>query len=143
MDKKDTVDYFIKSTWHAINRMYNQKAQRFGISTSLAFVLLNIHTEFGTRATKIAPLIGLESTSLARMLKTMEQDGLIERQPDPEDGRAVRIFLTKSGLEKKKIAMDTVMEFNNQVRKVMTEEEFKCFVSVFNKINNVLDNIIL
>lgn len=141
MNKEDTVDYYIKNAWHAISRMYNQKAQAHGLSTSMAFVLLNIHPDFGTRATKIAPLIGLESTSLARMLKNMEETGLIERRSDPTDGRAVRIFLTDEGKRKKEIAMETVMVFNQKVAKTVTEREFKSFVKVFEKINKVLENI--
>ena len=141
MEKEETVDYYIKYAWHAISRMYNQKAQAYGLSTSMAFVLLNIHPDFGTRATKIAPLIGLETTSLARMLKNMEEGGLIERRSDPLDGRAVRIFLTSEGKKKKEIAMETVATFNKEIAKQISRKEFNSFVKVFEKINKVLENI--
>ena len=80
--------------------MYNQEAVKYDITTSIGFVLLNIH-EDGTPATKIAPLLGLESRSLTRMLKTMEEKGFIHRQPDASDKRLVRIFLTDKGKEKR------------------------------------------
>ena len=58
MKREETVDYNIKTAWHAINRMYNQEALKNDITTSIGFVLLNINSTEGTPATKIAPLIG-------------------------------------------------------------------------------------
>src|SRR3546814_15548188 len=96
MRREETVDYAIKATWHAIARMYHQQAGRHDITMSMGFVLLNIHAD-GTPATKIAPLMGLEARSLSRLLKTMEEKGLICRETDQEDKRKVRILLTKPG----------------------------------------------
>ena len=45
--------------------------------------------------------MGMESTSLSRLLNTMEERGYIERRPNPEDGRGVLIFLTEQGKEKR------------------------------------------
>ena len=117
MKREETVDYNIKTAWHAINRMYNQEAIKNEITTSIGFVLLNINSKEGTPATKIAPLIGLESRSLVRMLKSMEEKGLICRKADPSDKRLVRIFLTDKGKQKKEISRKTVMAFNEKVRR--------------------------
>src|SRR5688572_10114074 len=116
MRREDTVDHNIKTAWHAISRMYNQQAWKHDITTAIGFVLLNIHSDHGTPATKIAPLMGLEARSLTRMLKTMEEKGLIERIPDAVDKRSVRIFLTDLGKVKKEVSRETVLQFNNRVR---------------------------
>ena len=97
MKKEETIDFNIKSSWHAISRMYNQQAMRYGGTMSIGFALLNIHSEEGTPATKIAPLMGLETRSLTRLLKSMEEKGLIFKQNDEVDKRSVKIFLTKDG----------------------------------------------
>jgi DNA-binding MarR family transcriptional regulator len=101
MKPEETVDYNIKVAWHAISRMYNTQAAQNDITTSIGFVLLNIDQEKGTPATKIAPLLGLETRSLTRILRSMEEKGLIYKQGDSVDKRSVRIFLTPLGLEKK------------------------------------------
>jgi DNA-binding MarR family transcriptional regulator len=102
MKREETVDYHIKSAWHAISRMYNQKAAQEDFTTAIGFVLININSKEGTPATKIAPLMGLEARSLTRMLKSMEEKGLIFKKPDPIDKRSVRIFLTPEGKRKKR-----------------------------------------
>ena len=139
MRKEETVDYNIKTAWHAINRMYNQEALKNDITTSIAFVLLNIHSIEGTPATKIAPLIGLESRSLVRMLKSMEEKGLICRKADPLDRRLVRIFLTPKGQEKKDIAYKTVMAFNRYVCNKIPPEELMIFLKVIQQINQIVE----
>ncbi len=127
MTREETVDYHIKSAWHAISRMYNQQAAEEGFTTAIGFVLININSKEGTPATKIAPLIGLETRSLTRMLKTMEEKGLIYKKADPVDKRSVRIFLTDEGKEKKERSIHTIMDFNRQVREVVSEEELDIF----------------
>ncbi len=139
MKKEETVDYNIKTAWHAINRMYNQEALKNDITTSIAFVLLNINSTEGTPATKIAPLIGLESRSLVRMLKSMEEKGLICRRADPLDRRLVRIFLTPKGQEKKDIAYKTVIAFNQYVLKRIPVKELKIFFKVIQQINLMVE----
>ncbi len=139
MKKELTVDYNIKTAWHAIYRMYNQQALKNDFTTSVGYVLLNIDSKEGTPATKIAPLIGLESRSLTRMLKNMEEKGLITKQPDLNDRRSVRIVLTELGREKKEISRKTVLDFNNAVRATISEDKINTFFEVIDHINQIVE----
>ena len=139
MRKEETVDHHIKTAWHAISRMYNQQAGKYDITTSIGFVLLNIHAENGTPATKIAPLMGLESRSLTRMLKAMEEKKLIYREPDPVDKRSVRIFLTPLGKTKREVSRRTVLQFNQAVREEISMEKLDVFFDVLQSINQIID----
>ncbi|SHO62066.1 MarR family winged helix-turn-helix transcriptional regulator [Algoriphagus zhangzhouensis] len=141
MKREETVDYHIKSAWHAISRMYNQQAAEEGFTTAIGFVLININSKEGTPATKIAPMIGLETRSLTRMLKTMEEKGLIYKKPDLVDKRSVRIFLTDEGKKKKEISVRTIMDFNEQVREVIPASDLETFFSVFEKLQMVIDQV--
>ena len=140
MKREETVDFNIKATWHAIARMYNQEGQSRGITASTGFVLLNINPEFGTRATKIAPLMGLEATSLTRILKSMEEQKIIYRQPDPDDGRAVRVFLTEKGRENQEIAKKFVLGFNTKIRDQIALKDLSVFFHVINNINKIIES---
>lgn len=139
MKKEETIDFNIKSSWHAISRMYNQQAMRYGGTMSIGFALLNIHSEEGTPATKIAPLMGLETRSLTRLLKSMEEKGLIFKQNDEVDKRSVKIFLTKDGKKMKEKSRDTVLNFNAAVRRVVSSEELEVFFEVIRNVNKVIE----
>ena len=139
MKPEETVDYNIKVAWHAISRMYNTQAARYDITTSIGFVLLNIDQELGTPATKIAPLLGLETRSLTRILRSMEEKGLIYKQADTQDKRSVRIFLTELGLEKKEVSRQTVRHFNLKVREKIPQNQLDTFFKVAGQITSMIE----
>lgn len=139
MKREETIDHNIKAAWHAIARMYNQQASKQDITTSIGFVLLNISSKDGTPATKIAPLMGLESRSLTRVLKNMEEQKLIYRQPDLIDKRSVRIFLTDLGKKKKEVSRKTVLTFNEVVREHVSSDKLDVFFEVINQINKIIE----
>jgi DNA-binding MarR family transcriptional regulator len=140
MTREETIDHHIKTTWHAIARMYNQQASKQDITTSIGCVLLNISSREGTPATKIAPLMGLEARSLTRVLKNMETKGLIYRKPDEQDKRSVRIYLTPEGKQKKEVSRNTVLRFNEEVRKRIPQEKLEVFFDVINDVNKIIEN---
>ena len=139
MKPEETVDYNIKVAWHAISRMYNTQAAQNDITTSIGFVLLNIDQERGTPATKIAPLLGLETRSLTRILRSMEEKGLIYKQADSVDKRSVRIFLTPVGLEKKEISRQTVRHFNLKMREKIPQSQLDVFFKVAAQITGMIE----
>ncbi len=136
MKIRETVDYHLKATWHSLSKMYNQVATKYETSQTIGYVLMNIAKE-GTPATQIAKALGMEPTSLSRLLKNMEKKGLIYREADKEDKRVVRIFLTEVGVIKRKIAKNTVVQFNEKIMKKVSQKELKVFYKVINAINEL------
>ena len=139
MKREETIDYHIRAVWHAIARMYNQQAARDEATMAIGFVLLNIDTNEGTPATKIAPLMGLEPRSLTRILKTLENRGAIYREVDRTDKRSVRIFLTEDGKKGRERARETVLRFNEAVRSEIPEEKLIVFFDVIQNINKIIE----
>ncbi len=105
---------------------------------SVGFALLNIHSE-GTPATKIGPMMGLETRSLTRLLKSMEEKGLIYRETDKNDKRSVRIYLTKAGMKNKEKARDTVLRFNEAIREAISGQKLNVFFEVVQGINKMIE----
>ena len=138
MKKEKTIDFHIKWGWHAISRMYNAYAARFDITMAIGYVLLNIDAE-GTPATKIGPLLGMEPRSLVRMLKNLEERGLIRREVDESDKRFVRIYLTDIGREKREMAREGVILFNNVIREKIPLDKLVTFFEVMKDINRIVD----
>lgn len=139
MRKEETVDHNIKMAWHAIARMYNQQAVQYDATMSMGFVLLNINSDEGTPATKIAPLMGLEARSLTRLLKSMEEKKLIYREADKFDKRSVRVRLTKEGKIKKEKAREKVLRFNEVVRKEIPMGKLHVFFEVLQSITQLIE----
>lgn len=120
--------------------MYNEEAAKFETSMATGFALLSIDPENGTASTSLGPKMGMEATSLSRTLKSMQEKGLIERKPNPEDGRGVIIHLTEFGREKRAYSREKVLTFNEAIRKNVSEEKLESFYEVAGIINNMISN---
>ena len=138
--KDKTIDYLLRTTWLAVNKMYNEEASKFGTTMATGFTLLSIDPEYGTPSTSLGPIMGMEATSLSRILKKMEELGLIERKPNPEDGRGVLIHLTDFGKEKREYSRERVLTFNNTIKKHIPEEKLKHFQEVTETITELISN---
>src|ERR1700742_4689209 len=109
---QETIDYFLKVGWQTMANRYNQIVTDFGITQSIGYLLINIDEQEGTTVSEAAALLGLKSTSLSRMLKQLEEMGLIYRESNPGDKRSVKIYLTELGKEKRHLARGVVKQFN-------------------------------
>ncbi|WP_438973390.1 MarR family winged helix-turn-helix transcriptional regulator [Polaribacter sp.] len=138
MDKNKSIDHQLRATWQAVAKMYNEQAANYNSTMATAFVLLNIDKENGTPSTALGPLMGMEPTSLSRILKSMEEKGAISREKNPDDGRGVIIKLTTYGLEMRKFSKNHVYQFNNVIREHITEDELEAFFKVTVTINKLI-----
>ncbi len=139
MQKEKSIDHHLRATWQAVAKMYNEQASKHGSTMATAFVLLNIDVENGTSSTALGPLMGMEPTSLSRILKTIEEKGAICRERNPEDGRGVIIKLTDYGMKMRELSKETVIIFNNAVRENISEEKINHFFEVTETINNLIN----
>jgi DNA-binding MarR family transcriptional regulator len=136
--KDKTFDYMLRATWQAVARMYNEEASKYGGTMATGFALLSIDKDEGTPSTTLGPRMGMEPTSLSRILKSMEEKGLIIRKKNPNDGRGVLIYLTDFGKEKRELSKNTVLQFNESIRQNISEEKLNHFIEVTEAINDII-----
>ena len=137
---KRTTEQEIRYTWLLISKMYNEEAEKFGGSMTVGFALLSLNPKEPISSTSLGPKMGMESTSLSRTLKFMEEESLIERLPNPDDGRGILIKLTKRGIDYRNYAKDQVMKFNKTIIGDLGEEAINNFFHVINQINKLIKN---
>jgi DNA-binding MarR family transcriptional regulator len=138
MEKEKTFDHALRATWQAVAKYYNEKALKHESTMAMAMAILYIDYEKGTASTALGPSMGMEPTSLSRILNNMEEKGFILREKNPNDGRGVIIRLTELGKKKREISRTTVFELNNKIKENLTEEKIKNFFEVIDTINNVI-----
>jgi len=141
MGKSKTFDYALRSTWQSVSNMYNKAACKFDSTMATGFALLSIEPE-GTPSTALGPKMGMENTSLSRLLNSLEERSFIERKPNPDDGRGKLVYLTKLGLKKREISKKIVLEFNNSISEQLNNSEINTFFKVIDCINKQSQNTI-
>jgi len=138
--KHKTIDHILRSVWMAVSKMYQEEALKLDSTMATGFTLISIDPEQGSPSTALGPKMGMEATSLSRILKSMEERGLITRKPHPEDGRSVLICLTEFGQEMREYSKDIVLGFDHMVRQKISEADLKIFSKVAESIMDLAQN---
>ena len=139
MEQEETIDYNIRKTWYNITKMYNRTATEYMASMALGMIILNIDITEGTPSTQLGPNMGMEATSLSRSLNKLEDAGVIERKPDPNDKRKSVIHLTALGMDWREVAKGVVIDFNETIQSHFAKEEMNTFFAILKKINKIID----
>jgi len=139
MEKEKTIDHALRATWQAVAKTYNEQAAKHESTMAMAMALLYIDFDKGTPSTALGPSMGMEATSLSRILKNMEDKGLIYREKNPEDGRSVFIKLTDFGKEKREVSKLSVYKFNQTIKENISEEKINHFFEVTDLINQLIN----
>lgn len=135
-----TLEQELRYTWLSVSKMYNEEASKYGGSMAVGFALLSLNPKENTPSTSLGPKMGMESTSLSRTLRFMEDENLIQRIPNPEDGRGVLIKLTERGMEFRNYARELVMKFNKTITNEVGEDSVQNFYKVVDRINKLIKN---
>lgn len=135
----ETVDSKLKSVWQIVSRMYNTEAALHGLTIAMGHFLLNIDSHEGAFASDIAPQLGMESTSLSRLILSLEQKQLIQRIPEKADRRRIRIVLTAKGKSAKEQAKNVVRNFNQLVELKIGKKKLEEFYKTIDKIADLAE----
>jgi DNA-binding MarR family transcriptional regulator len=139
MIREKTIDHALRATWKAVTKLYNEEAAKHNSTMAMAMALLYIDHENGTPSTSLGPSMGMEATSLSRILKNLEDRGMIYRERNPDDGRSVFLKLTESGQKMREISRKSVLNFNDTIKKQISEEKINNFFEVTDVINKLID----
>src|SRR4029079_1745826 len=71
-----------------------QKARRFGQTRAQWAVLLRLERREGLKQSDLAEDLDIQPITPTRLVHRLSHHRLIERRPDPNDGRAKRLYLT-------------------------------------------------
>jgi DNA-binding MarR family transcriptional regulator len=71
-----------------------------GLTPSQASVMLRLGRDGASSTTVLAMAEGVRSQSMTATLNALAEQGLIERHPDPDDGRKHIVALSPRGLER-------------------------------------------
>lgn len=89
----------------------------------------------------LARFAKIEQPPMAQMLARMERDGLIERAPDPDDGRSRSITLTEAARARLPDAIAVLLAGNEEVLRDFTDDEAKLLIDLLKRLIAGLDRV--
>jgi DNA-binding MarR family transcriptional regulator len=88
-----------------------------------AAILPHIDVE-GTRTTVIAERSGMTKQGAGQVVDDLARQGLVERIPDPADGRAALIVFTDAGWDYLRVASSIKQEIESEYAELLGSDQF-------------------
>jgi len=112
----------------AVTSLLKKKFTDEGISTirpAYLGVLLSLWDKDRLKANELGKRAGLEPSTMTGLLDRMERDGLVKREPDPNDRRANRIHLTQEGVDAEVSATKVVSTTLKKVFRTISKKDIE------------------
>jgi DNA-binding MarR family transcriptional regulator len=119
---RDNLGFLLAKASQRWNELLQEAFAREGfpeVRASYGSVLLPLFEEDGLRIGEVAARARLSKQTMTTMVRLTERDGLVERRPDPGDGRATRVHLTKRGQRFKPVAQRVLTELDEMARETL------------------------
>ena len=99
-------------------------ARGFGeVRPAYGSILLPLFEEDGLRMGELARRARLSKQTMTTMVRLLERDGLVTRAPDPADGRAALVHLTKRARAFRPVAEEVLGNLEARVTDRLTKKE--------------------
>ena len=132
MNQANRLLYLIS---RSVGKLKNYSVKRFtdaGISITPSqmgiIFFLNIKGEMNMSALSVS--MGLDNSTLTRLVDKLVRTGFVERVPNPADRRGFLVRVTETGIAQGVRASEIAKEINTMVMEGFSEEEIRVFIRV-------------
>ncbi|MCA1731181.1 MAG: MarR family transcriptional regulator [Actinobacteria bacterium] len=109
----------------AFKRLVSTIERESGIGGMKWFVLSVLGRRDGVSQGELTQEFEMDPSRITRTAQALENDGLIQRERDPEDNRVMRMYLTDEGREVLQKLPGINEQLRQRVHSVLSEEEFE------------------
>jgi DNA-binding MarR family transcriptional regulator len=79
----------------------------------------------GSRLTELAAMARMTLPAMSELVDDLQRIGIVERRPDPSDGRAKLICLTDAGWDAMRTARQAIADIEAEYARLVGAEEFE------------------
>lgn len=120
-----------------IDQIFRNKVQQLGLTVIEWYVLRALYDIDGQHASQLASEVGRAATSFTPNLDKLQNKGYITRRPDPNDRRAVHIYLTDKAWREKQNILQVADDLDGYLESLFTLDEFICFQNVMAVLQSI------
>ena len=124
MDRDDLGFLLAKATqrWNELLRERFTAAGWASVRPSYGSILVPLYEEDSLRMGELARRARLSKQTMTTMVRLLEREGLVRREPDPDDGRAYRVVLTGKARRLEPVAEQTLIELGALAQERLGEQ---------------------
>jgi DNA-binding MarR family transcriptional regulator len=122
-EANEDMDPILVPVGVAFKKMLKAFERDTGVSTGKYFVLRMLSRKDGISQGEVWNRFEVDPSRITRLAKSLEKEGLVRRERDPEDNRVVRMYLTEEGRRMSDGFSGRHERFERRVREALSEEE--------------------
>lgn len=135
----DPIGLFVTRSAKTISRAFDEALAVQGGTLPSWLVLAAVAGGLRDSQRTIAADLGIEGATLTHHLSRMERDGLVRRDRDPQDRRALMVELTDEGRARFGSLLTTVVAFDEQLRAGFTDAELATLRDLLGRLADNVD----
>ena len=140
-DVLSTPGHLISLAARGFSRLSESRLKPLGFGIGQLPVLIALEDGAASTQRDLAKFAKVEQPPMAQMLARMERDGLIERRPDPVDGRSSRVVITKSAKKRMPEAINILLQGNSEAMRGFTSAEKQQLTDLLVRLISNLENM--
>jgi len=131
---KTTFKEWMKIFMHSSMRGDRHYAREKGLSRSMIGTLFHLNHRGHAGVTDLSEHLGVSSAAASQMLEHLVEEGLIQREEDPDDRRMKKITLTDKGNQVMKESINARLGWFDELSENLSEEEKKQISTAINML---------
>ncbi|WP_306059108.1 MarR family winged helix-turn-helix transcriptional regulator [Natronococcus wangiae] len=96
---RDSVGYQLASASKHHRNYFTEALDELGLQGGQEFVLVQLAETNGCSQSDLAEALSVKPPTITKLVRKLEESGLVERHQDPDDARVQQVFLTQAGEE--------------------------------------------
>jgi DNA-binding MarR family transcriptional regulator len=132
--RSESMGYQVNLLARLLAQLLFRHVGHHGVAPGQFAQLLALYDQDGQTPAELCAAVGIEPGTMTKTLQRMERDALIERRPDPTDGRRVRIHLTDRARRLEAELKATVVDLNAAVLEGLSSRQRSCFMGALRRV---------
>lgn len=138
-DPEGSASFWINRASRTLLKLHESRLRPLGFGMSQMPVLQALDQRGALSQKDLAQLAKVEQPTMAEMLARMERDGVVERQPNPNDGRGSLISLTRRARQRLAKGRDALMQGESEAVVDLTATEKKTLIALLKRVVAALE----
>ena len=142
-DPTESAGFLVGRVAHALKLRVQEFLDDAGIDMSaeeISILTVLAHLDGPERMKPLSEKLGRDATTVSRQVAGLEEAGLLERSPCPDDGRATVVTITKAGSKLVEQTIPLILALRGRAMKGISKAEAKTLVNVLSRMLNNLKN---
>lgn len=132
----NSVGFLLAKAYQRACAIYKEQFETYDLTPQQFGLLRFLWEEDGITQVELSNRSQIDRTTIGGLIDRLEQSGLLQRRPHPEDRRAYRISLTTEGKSLEVELTPLTEELHRKILAPLTPEEIETLTAILHKLRH-------